>query len=349
MSRKKHNSEKAISLEELDELPIFFIVGRGRSGSTLLRSIFDAHPQVMIPLESRFVQFLYYKYPANKKWTKESASRAIDDLEQGFEPFQIHKDHFRNQIEGNAMDLSFERVCKLIYLNTKSEFEKEEISTLGDKNPRYTFFIPQLIRLFPKAKFIHLARDYRDNIVSVRRAGKGIKESGNIYFSMGRWVLYNRFVLKCQKKYPDQFIRVQFEDLIRDPEAVMQKLCAFLELDYHPGVLEYYKGLGKYYMEEGFKQLHQSLQTPFDLSKIGEWERELPRRRAIRCEILGGRLPERIGYPPKFNITLLRRIGIKLAFYPLMLLGQIRFLLKILFYRWRPVMRMAYGLLLKVK
>jgi len=303
----------------------------------------------MIPLESRFVQFLYYKYPIKRRWTTETATRAIGELECGFEPLNFHRDHLQEQIENHASDLSFERICKLIYLNTRSEFKKDEISVLGDKNPRYTFFIPQLLRLFPKAKFIHLVRDYRDNIVSIQRAGKLIKESGNTYFSMGRWILYNRFVLKYQKKYPDQFFRVQFEELIRDPGAMLKKLCAFLELDYHPGVLDYHKGMGKYYREEGFSALHQSLQTPFDLSKIGEWERELPRRRAIRCEILGGRLPERIGYPPKFNITLLRRIGIKLAFYPLMLLGQIRFLLKILFYRWRPVMRMAYGLLLKVK
>jgi hypothetical protein len=166
---------------------------------------------------------------------------------------------------------------------------------------------------------------------------------------MGRWVLYNRFVLKYQKRYPNQFFRVQFEDLIRDPEAVMLKLCAFLGIDYHPGVLDYYKGIGKYYKEEGFNVLHQSLQTPFDLSKIGEWERELPRRRAIRCEVLGGRFPERIGYPPKFNVNLLRRISIKLIFYPLMLIGQFRFCLKILLYRWRPVMRMTYSILLKLK
>jgi hypothetical protein len=166
---------------------------------------------------------------------------------------------------------------------------------------------------------------------------------------MGRWLLYNRFVLKCQKKYPGQFFRLHFEDLIREPDAMMQKLCAFLELDYHPGVLDYYKGIGKYYEEERFKELHQSLQTPFDLSKIGEWEHELSRRRVIRCEVLGGSFPGTIGYPPHFDVNLLRRAVIKLIYYPWLLLGQFRFFMKILFYGCRPAMRMAYGLLLKLK
>jgi len=304
------------NLKELDELPNFFIVGRGRSGSTLLRSLFDAHPQVMIPLESRFVQFLYYKYPPSIKWTPDTVSRAIHDLEHGFEPPNIHRDHLEKEIQSHSSDLTFERVCKLIYLNTQTEFPKEEIRAIGDKNPRYTFFIPQLLKLFPRAKFIHLVRDYRDNIVSIQRAGKLIKESGNTYYSMGRWSLYNRFVVKYQKRYPDRFCRVQFEELIRDPESVMKNLCA---------------------------------QTPFDLSKIGEWERELPAHKAIRCEVLGDRFPEKIGYPPKFSVHLLRRVVILLFFYPLILFGQFRFFLKILFYRFRPLMRMAYSILLKMK
>ena len=335
--------------KELDELPLFFIVGRGRSGSTLLRSLFDAHPRVMIPLESRFVQYLYYKYPSKRRWTPETAMQALDDLESGFEPLNLHRDHLQEQIERHASDLTFERICKLIYLNTQTGFKKDEISVVGDKNPRYTFFIPQLLKLFPGAKFIHLVRDYRDNIVSIQRASGLIKESGNPYYSMGRWSLYNRFVYKYQKRYPDQFYRVQFEELIREPETVMKNLCAFLELDYHAEILNYHEGMGSYFKEEGFQALHKSLQTPFDLSKIGEWERELPPRTAIRCEVLGGRFPEKIGYPPKYSVNLLRRASIKLFYYPLILLGQFRFFLKILFYRWRPVMRMAYGILLKIK
>jgi len=328
---------------------IFFIVGRGRSGSTLLRSLFDAHPQVIIPLESRFVQYLYYNYPVSKRWSAETASRAIRDLERGFEPPDLKREHLEKEIQSHASDLNFEKVCKLIYLNTHTEFPKEEIRAIGDKNPRYTFFIPQLLKLYPEAKFIHLVRDYKDNIVSIQRAGKLIKESGNTYFSMGRWLLYNRFALKYQRRYPDRFRRVQFEELIRDPESVMRDLCTFLELDYKSEVLNYQEGMGSYFKEKGFSAIHQSLQTPFDLSKIGEWERELPVNKAIRCEVLGGRFPEKIGYPPEFSVHLLRRVAILLFFYPLILFGQFRFLLKILFYRCRPLMRMAYSILLKMK
>jgi hypothetical protein len=333
----------------LDELPIFFVVGRGRSGSTLLRSLFDAHPHVMIPLESRFVQFLYYNYPSKKRWLPGTAQRAILDLEHGFEPPKLNRTNLEKQVESLSPDLSFRKVCKLIYLNTFSEFPKERIHAIGDKNPRYTFFIPQLLKLFPNARFIHLVRDYRDNIVSVQRTGRLINESGNIYFALGRWSLYNRYVVKYQKRYPDRFCRVKFEELIKDPGTVMKNLCSFLGIDFDPEMLNYHDRVGKYLGEEAFSALHKSLQTPFDLSKVGEWEEVLPVHKAIRCEVLAGSFPEKFGYHPKYSINLLRRTSIYLIFYPLVLLGQFRFFLKILFYGWRPVMRMAYRILLKIK
>ena len=349
MDRQTHIPGNTERLKELDELPLFFIVGRGRSGSTLLRSMLDAHPSVMIPLESRFVQFLYYNFPVRRSWTREQAVRAIEALESGFEPLNLHRDPLMEQIDKHGSHLSFGRICKLIYLHTHSGFRKDTIRVLGDKNPRYTFFIPQLLRLFPGAKFIHLVRDYRDNIVSIQRAGKLIKESGNPYYALGRWSLYNRYAVKYQKRYPDKFYRVHFEDLIRDPEPVMKKLCKFLELEYGPDFLNYRDGMDRYFEEKGFDALHQSLRKTFDPAKIGEWEHELPQRTAIRCEVLGGSFPGKIGYPPRFQVHLLRRAGIKFLYYPIMLLGQCRFMLKILFYKWRPLMRAAYVILLKLK
>lgn len=43
----------------------------------------------MIPLESRFVQYLYYNYPIIKRWSLETASRAIEDLQSGIEALSL--------------------------------------------------------------------------------------------------------------------------------------------------------------------------------------------------------------------------------------------------------------------
>ena len=38
-----------LSIEKVRNVPMFFILGRPRTGSTLLRTLFDAHPGVIIP------------------------------------------------------------------------------------------------------------------------------------------------------------------------------------------------------------------------------------------------------------------------------------------------------------
>ncbi len=349
MSHPLHIPARVHRFKDLNELPIFFIVGRGRSGSTLLRSLFDAHPQVMIPLESRFVQFLYYKYPLEKKWTPETAKQIIQELGHSFEPPRLDKENLTKQITNHISDLSFGKICKLIYLNSHTEFPKEEIHAIGDKNPRYTFFIPQLLKIFPNAKFIHLIRDYRDNVTAIQRAGSNINESSNIYFAMGRWKLYNRIVDKYQKRFPDNFYTVRFEDLITDPEKEMKSLCNFLTLDFRPEMLNYHKHISKYFKDDGFNTLHKSLQTPFDQSKIGEWKNILSHREIIRCEILAGNLPIKYGYLPEFNVKIAKRVGTKLVYFPLYFIGQIRFLLKIPLYKSRCFMRLAYNFLLRIK
>ncbi|MEO8322834.1 MAG: sulfotransferase, partial [Actinomycetota bacterium] len=42
----------------MDDTP-FFIVGSARSGTTLLRMMLNAHPEVALPPESRFIVELY--------------------------------------------------------------------------------------------------------------------------------------------------------------------------------------------------------------------------------------------------------------------------------------------------
>lgn len=349
MNSQTHPQQADQKLNDPGTLPVFFIVGRGRSGSTLLRFIFDAHPHVMIPLESRFVQFLYYKYASITEWTVETAEQAIHDLGHAFEPPELRMENLKKQISVHASDLSFGFLCKLIYLNTRTEFPKKKIHAIGDKNPRYTFFIPQLLKIFPDARFIHLVRDYRDNVAAIQRAAGIIHESGHVCFSLGRWKLYNRVILKYQKKYPDKFCTVRFEDLITHPEKAMEKLCGFLALDFYPEILNYHNNIHKYYRNADFNSLHQSLKLNFDPAKAGEWKTILSREKAIRCEVLAGSFPERYGYLPQLNVNSMRKTWIKMIFLPVSLLGQIRYALKILFYRSPAVMRTAYRLLLKIK
>jgi hypothetical protein len=336
-------------ISALAQIPVFFIIGRGRSGSTLLRSILDAHPQLKIPLESRFVQFLYYKYYNRKKWSADEVSAIIDELENGFETITFEREEFLADIRNQGITFTLPEICKLVYLHSRSEFPKKDIKCFGDKNPRYSFFVPQLIKLFPEARFIHLVRDYRDNIAAVKRGHKKIKESGNLYFSVSRWQLYNKVIAKNQQKYPERFLTLRYEDIVINPGEEIRKLCQFLSIDFLPEMLDYHQKLGNYFKDEKFKELHISLEQPFDKSKIGVWRNELSMNQVKNAEILVGSFPERFNYMPEFFTGSIRKILILLTLYPVFLIGQLRFRLKHFLYRFPLLMKFVYHLLLKLK
>ncbi|MBN1951927.1 MAG: sulfotransferase [Bacteroidales bacterium] len=333
----------------LKEFPVFFIIGRGRSGSTLLRSVFDAHPQVKVPLESRFVQMLYYRYHGRKSWKPEHAAELIRDLEHGFEPPDLDKVQFAADLQAHASELSFSNICKLIYLNIKPVPDRKDIQWIGDKNPRYSFFTETLLKLFPNARFIHLVRDYRDNISSIARSHKTLGESANPCIATGRWKFYNQVIERVKKKYPGRFITLRFEDLVNEPEKEVRRLCDFLSLEFLPSMLSYHKNIDSLYKDKTFSTLHGSLKNPFDTSRIGMWQQAVPLKTIRRCEVLAGRLPEKYSYHLEDSLRGAARWLALLVYTPLSFAGQIPFRLKLLLYECPYFMKISYKLLLRLR
>ena len=66
-------------IDTIRNLPFFFILGRPRSGTTLLRTILDAHPNIVIPPENSYLIHLYFKYRhAGVKWESEIVLNSTD-------------------------------------------------------------------------------------------------------------------------------------------------------------------------------------------------------------------------------------------------------------------------------
>lgn len=60
-----------LTINEIEKLPMVFIIGRGRSGTTLLQTIMDAHPTIITANESPFIINLKQKYSKINQWSAE--------------------------------------------------------------------------------------------------------------------------------------------------------------------------------------------------------------------------------------------------------------------------------------
>ena len=59
---------KSTTVKKVNEL--FFIVGRGRSGTSLLVSMLNQHPHIAIPPEALYIMILYNKFAKYKTMSK---------------------------------------------------------------------------------------------------------------------------------------------------------------------------------------------------------------------------------------------------------------------------------------
>jgi hypothetical protein len=113
-----------------------FIVGSGRSGTTLLGDILDLHPLICRWYEPYFIIDRHFRNAPNDCRTATDANDKVKDYIIGA------FDHYRDR-----------RNCQ----------------TVIDKSPRNSLKLPFLTEIFPKARFVHIVRDGRDATLSIYR------------------------------------------------------------------------------------------------------------------------------------------------------------------------------------
>jgi len=313
--------------EELNKIPFFFIIGRPRSGTTLLSTLFDAHPNVIIPFESPIIMNLHQKYHRITSLDASKIDEIIIDLKKikKLSRWNIDETVLRSNLQNIGKQANFDAIIKAIYLSFQSFFPKEKIQLFGDKNPVYSLYFKKIFNVLPNAKYIHLIRDYRDNILSVKKLDFEAPLTSIIAF---RWKFSNKKVLNVSKRFPENFYFIRYEDLISNPETELKKICAFLGIEFNSSVLNFHEitkvRIINYSNEEveTFMRFHSNLLKPINTSKSGVWKNEMKLRDLKISESIAGKWAEQFNYPLKHSRISL---GYKLLSLPSVLYVRISY------------------------
>jgi hypothetical protein len=344
--------DKAVDSKNISSVPIFFIIGRPRSGTTLLRILFEAHPHVLIPPESPFIIGLYKKYRKVTFWDETVINKFCEDLfkQRYFDKWLIEKDKLYQSLLESKGRNTFQTIVRKVCLTYTSVFDKKEILLIGDKNPAYSLFIQRIHKLFPEAKIIHITRDYRDNYLSLIKVNFEVPIVPLVIY---RWKFAYRRIQKLKKSCPELIYSLKYEDLAAEPEVQFQEVCRFLGLDYDPAVLLFYKKKSEvekaYSGSDDLDQVHQSLFNPISTVRMNLWQTEMSPRDIRIADLVAGKTAEKAGYKrkyPSFHLGLYLRIMPTLVYawcmYRLILLGDY------LPYRMRNSLNKTLGIFLKV-
>ena len=282
--------------------PAPFIVGVGRSGTTLLRLMLDAHPDLAIPAETHFLPKLLNL--CDEGDTLRAATLSVMTAESTWADFGIPSEQLAEAF-ARVSPFTLADGLRGFYGLYAAKFGKPR---WGEKTPFYGRRMPAIEAVLPEAHFVHVIRDGRDVALSLRP----------LWFSPGEQIeaqahnwLTKVSTIRANGNGCRHYLEVRYEDLVLDTATVLRRVSDFLELRYDPRMLSYHQGardrLDELSNEYRFKDmpiskearlgLHVETLHPPDRSRVGRWRSDMSAADHETFTSIAGALLADLGYP----------------------------------------------------
>ena len=284
----------------MEGFPAPFIVGVPRSGTTLLRMMLDAHPELAVGPETHFLPKML-ALSTNPNPLGEVIAE-IRGSERWLD-FGLSSTDLERAIRGVSPG-TLSNAVRAFYKLYASKFAKPR---WGDKTPGYLLHMNAIQTILPESRFIHIIRDGRDVALSILPLWFG----PNTVKDAALWWQERIAAARRQASALPHYIEVRYEDLLQHPEEVLQRICGFLELDYSPRML-CYPGQARERLEEIEHQLtgpegrtvsgqtrigmHLRVLEPPDSAHIGRWRSRMSQQDRNEFHTLAGATLESLGY-----------------------------------------------------
>jgi hypothetical protein len=263
----------------------FFLVGCGRSGTSLLRGLLNAHPLLAIPLESLFIAD-YLR--AAGRWPLERIKSLIVK-----EP-ELREWGLNISVGDLAGCQSVgEVIVRLHELYARSKDKKH----WGQKTPRLVRHLPLLAEHLREARFIHLVRDPRAVVSSLIRSDV---HRSTPWYGVRRWVMDVQAGLDFEASNPDRIMRLTYEALVQDPERMVRAVMHFVGLDLVPAQLEVRTGAQEY--SEFYANIHANLEGRITDRFVEHWRSHLGAQDVALIESIAAPLMDALGYPRESQV-----------------------------------------------
>ena len=105
----------------------------------------------------------------------------------------------------------------------------------GEKSPWHLMAVPELMALYPRAKFLWMIRDGRDVVRSCR--GMPFFAWHPDWLLCQTWCRAAALAEKYRRQNPDRFLICRFETLVEDPVEEVKRIDEFLGLNFEPSQL----------------------------------------------------------------------------------------------------------------
>ncbi len=196
---------------------LVFIIGFPRSGTTLLDTLLRGHPSIRVAEEADAVGVM--------------VNRLSGDSDE------------RLQTLANLQGRDVEDLRKTYFDALARHARPEDGVTLVDRFALNTVYAGEIHRIFPEARFILMLRHPADCVLScfmqtfyetpANASFFTLEDSAHLYDRVfGLWRQYTGLLQL-------NVLQVKYEDLVADSETTCRRILDFLEIPWHPGILEH--------------------------------------------------------------------------------------------------------------
>ncbi|HME89122.1 MAG TPA: sulfotransferase [Chthoniobacterales bacterium] len=228
-----------------------FIAGAAKSGTTLLVSLLDSHPELLVmPQDTAYFPTVLTKYRDRGRraqfdyLTKESWTNVLFGFQamRGRQDYaEFPKKKFLETFERVAFDPSnASRDLLVVMMEAYAEVvgvPLERVKRWVEKTPANRNYVPEIFNRFPKAKLLLTMRDPRALLaaqIALEHTRKTRRFS--VYYVVAHWQTAANLAKKIRNREIPGLV-IGYENLALDPKISMQKVCDYLEINFDPDIV----------------------------------------------------------------------------------------------------------------
>jgi hypothetical protein len=206
------------------------VLGAPRSGTTWLQRLLASSPKVASPQETHL--FDIYLRVQWRRWAKQEADlvRALDGIGDGGQP--------EDRVIGlptilDKEDLLDSQRVLVERVVSRALATKPGASIVIEKTPSNSLCVDMIDRLCPTARFLHIIRDPRDVMASLRDISASWAGGWAPRSAVGAaklWLCHVEGARRAAILGPERYLEIRYEDLRRDTAAVLTTIVDYLGL-----------------------------------------------------------------------------------------------------------------------
>ena len=207
------------------DLAPIFVAGRQHSGNTMLAMALGRLPGVLGCVEEG--NYFERREAIAAMPPDERVRAVVQRLRLNGAPISVDTEEaLRTTLSGLAR--SGGSIDDLFAQGMTTILKAEGCERWVQKATSYVFQVDRILNTFPHASIVFLARNPLDIGASSKRRG----HTRDLFRMAWGWRVGVQRAIDQQRRHPERFRIVRYEDLVQAPETAVRSVCDFVGLDY---------------------------------------------------------------------------------------------------------------------